>query len=365
MATPSFHLLKVKEVREETPECVSILFDLPENLEETFRFLPGQYLTLRRNINGTEVRRSYSICSAPQEGELRVAVKNVREGKFSGFANQELKAGDELEVMPPLGKFSPREAEQQESRNYLAIAVGSGITPVMSIMKSMLQQNKNCTFTLIYGNKSRGSIIFKDEIEALKNRYMERLSVYHIFTRETAETPLFNGRINSDKLNAFYKTLLHRDKINEVFICGPEEVILNLREYFIDEQKMDTRHVHFELFSSPDQPRAVHQEWEEKQQTIESGKVSKVTVRLDGTSYEMDLAYGGDSILDTALLQGLDLPYACKGGVCCTCRAKLLEGAVDMEVNYALEEDEIANNFILTCQSHPRSEKVVIDFDVK
>ena len=364
MSITSFHLLKVKEIRQETPECISILFDVPETLKETFQFLPGQYLTLRRNIDGAEVRRSYSICAAPEENELRVAVKSVKEGKFSGFANNELKPGDELEVMPPLGKFSPRKMEA-DARNYLAVAVGSGITPVISIMKTLLRQNKKSTFTLIYGNKSRGSIIFKEAIEGLKNKYMDRLSVYHVFTRETAETPLFNGRINIEKLKTFSEVLVDMEKVNEVFICGPEEMILNLREYFVDQRKMDTHLVHFELFSSPDQPKTVHKEWEEKQQKVEGDKISKVTVRLDGTAYDMDLAYGGSPILDAALMQGLDLPYACKGGVCCTCRAKLVEGEVDMEVNYALEEDEIANNYILTCQAHPRSEKVVVDFDIK
>lgn len=363
MSTPHFHALKIKEVRPETAECVSVSFDIPESLQEAFLFLPGQYLTLRTLIDGKEVRRSYSICSAPGD-ELRVAVKKVDQGKFSGYVNGTLKAGDELEVMPPLGKFTPR-AGDQKAKKYLAFAAGSGITPVIGIMKSVLQQEPDSEFTLVYGNKNRGSIIFKEAIEALKNKYMQRLLVYHVFTRETMDTPLFNGRINAEKAKGFCDRLVNADAMDEIFICGPEDMILGLRDYFIEERKIDAHKVHFELFSSPDQPRTVHKEWEEKQQQIDPSKMSMVTVKLDGASFEMPLAYGGDNILDAALQQGADLPYACKGGVCSTCKAKLVSGEVDMEVNYALEPDELVANFILTCQAHPRTEQVVVDFDVK
>lgn len=364
MSTPHFHLLKVKEVQKETAECVSISFEVPESLQEQFHFLPGQYLTLRKVIDGTEVRRSYSICAAPGDNELRVAVKKVDQGKFSGFVNDGLKPGDELEVMPPLGKFTPRKNEQTRKK-YLAFAAGSGITPILGIMKSVLKHEPESEFTLVYGNKNRGSIIFKETIEALKNRYMNRLRVYHIFTRETMDTPLFNGRINAEKARAFSDTLIDAAGMDEIFICGPEDMILGLRDYFIEERKIDSHKVHFELFSSPDQPRAVHKDWVKKQETIDPAKMSRVTVKLDGAAFEMNLAYGGENILDAALQQGADLPYACKGGVCSTCKAKLVSGEVDMEVNYALEPDELAANFILTCQSHPRTETVIVDFDVK
>jgi ring-1,2-phenylacetyl-CoA epoxidase subunit PaaE len=364
MSTPHFHTLKVKEVHPETADCVSVSFEVPESLKETFHFLPGQYLTLRKNIDGVEIRRSYSICAAPGDEELRVAVKKVDEGKFSGYVNGHLKPGDELEVMPPLGKFTPRSAAKA-GKKYLAFAAGSGITPIIGIMKSVLKHEPDSSFTLIYGNKNRGSIIFKESIEALKNKYMNRLSVYHIFTRETMDTPLFNGRINAEKAKAFCQSLIDAPGMDEIFICGPEDMILGLRDYFIEEQKLDAHKVHFELFSSPDQPKSVHKAWEEKQQQIDPTKVSQVTVKLDGAAFEMNLAYGGDNILDAALQQGADLPYACKGGVCSTCKAKLISGEVDMEVNYALEPDELAANFILTCQSHPRTERVVVDFDVK
>jgi len=364
MSTPHFHTLRIKEVRPETAECVSVSFEVPESLKETFRFLPGQYLTLRTVIEGTEVRRSYSICSAAGEDELRVAVKKVDQGKFSGFVNGVLKAGDELEVMPPLGKFTPRSGEKT-GKKYLAFAAGSGITPIIGIMKSVLRQEPDSEFTLVYGNKNRGSIIFKEAIEALKNKYMQRLRVYHVFTRETMDTPLFNGRINADKAKAFCERLIDAASMDELFICGPEDMILGLRDFFIEDLKIDAHRVHFELFSSPDQPRTVHKEWASRQQQIDPSKVSRVTVKLDGAAFEMALAYGGDNILDAALQQGADLPYACKGGVCSTCKAKLVSGEVDMEVNYALEPDELAANFILTCQAHPRTEKVVVDFDIK
>jgi len=364
MSTPHFHLLKVKEVRRETSECVSVSFDVPENLKDSFAFTPGQYLTLRKVIDGQEIRRSYSICAAPVDDELRVAVKKVDQGKFSGYANSSLQPGDELEVMPPLGKFTSRREGATGSR-YLAFAAGSGITPILSIMKSVLHQEPDAEFTLVFGNKSRGSIIFKEAIEALKNKYMGRLRVYHIFTRETMDTALFNGRINADKARELCNRLIEAKDMDEIFICGPEEMILSLRDYFLNEQQIDSTKVHFELFSSPDQPHRVNKEWVKKQERVDTTKMSRVTVRLDGAAFDMDLAYGGENILDAALQQGADLPYACKGGVCCTCRAKLVEGEVDMEVNYALEPDEIANNFILTCQAHPRTERVVVDFDIK
>src|SRR5690554_2863613 len=365
MSIPLFHSLKVKEVKKETNDCVSVVFEVPKDINELFIFRPGQYLTLKQFINNEEVRRSYSICSAPQDQEIRIAIKHVDSGKFSSYINQQLKPGDLLEVMPPLGKFTPRENVGNTRSNYLAFAAGSGITPIMGIMKTVLNAHPENTFTLVYGNKSRSSIIFKEAIEALKNKYMERLIIYHVFTREKADTALFNGRINAEKANEFAKKLIDLNKIDVIFICGPEEMIHSLRGYFIDDKKIDTDKVHFELFSSTDQPKIESQECIQKEKEIDRGKVSEVTVRLDGAAYDMKLAYGGESILDTALSEGLDLPYACKGGVCSTCRAKLVEGEVDMEINYALEPDEIENNFILTCQSHPRSERVIVDFDIK
>lgn len=357
-----FHSLKIKDIRRETPDCVSISFHIPEDLKESFSFTAGQYITLKQLLQADEVRRSYSICSSPYENELRVAVKKVDEGRFSTYANETLKVGDVLEVMTPLGNFCVRNTGEGK-KNYLAFAAGSGITPVYGIIKSVLRDDPESTFTLVYGNKNRGTIIFKEGLEALKNKYMERLVIHHIFTREKTDTATFNGRINRQKAEEFRK-IVDYSRFSEVFICGPEDMIMDLKGFF-EAEHVPGQKVHFELFASPDQPRAASKEWIEKTKNIDTSKMSRVTVRLDGTSFEFDLPYGGDTILDAALKTGADLPFACKGGVCCTCRAKVTEGEVDMEVNYALEPDELANNFVLTCQSHPRSEKVFVDFDIK
>lgn len=357
-----FYPLKVKEVRPETADCVSVALEVPDELKETFRFAPGQYLTFKKHMNDAELRRSYSICCSPNDNELRVAIKKVEQGKFSGFANLELKKGDVLDVMPPMGKFSPR-ASEKTHKHYLAFAAGSGITPVMSIMRSVLENEPNSEFTLVYGNKNRNTIIFREAIEGIKNKYMQRMRVYHILSREIMDVPLFNGRIDATKVQDLTKSLINIHGIDEAFICGPEEMLLSVRQQLID-MGMPTEKIHIELFSSPDQPKVNHEKWV-KDHASDGGPVSKVSVRLDGVTFDMELGYNSDSILDAALKHGADLPYACKGGVCSTCRAKVVEGEVDMEVNYALEKDEVRNGFVLTCQSHPKTERVVIDFDAR
>lgn len=362
MSALKFYNLKVSQVRQETADCVSVALEVPQDLKDTFKFAAGQYLTFRMLMDGTEIRRSYSICVSPNDNELRVAVKKVEGGKFSTYANGSLKAGDLLEVMPPMGKFTPK-ATTSANKHYLAIAAGSGITPIMSIIKTVLQNEPHSSVTLIYGNKNRNTIIFREEIEGLKNTYMQRMRVYHILSREQMDVPLFNGRINADKCGEFCDTLIDIKSVEEAFICGPEDMILSVKEK-LTTSGMESDRVHIELFTSPDQPKATHEKWA-KEHAQDSGAMSKVSITLDGATFEMDLAYNGDSILDAALKQGADLPYACKGGVCCTCRAKVIEGAVDMEVNYSLEKDEIEKGFVLTCQSHPKTERVVIDFDAR
>ncbi|MCY7292622.1 MAG: phenylacetate-CoA oxygenase/reductase subunit PaaK [Ferruginibacter sp.] len=357
MAT-HFHSLKVKEVKKETPDCVSVSFLIPEDLTEMFSFKEGQNITIKKNINGEEVRRSYSVCNAPYEHELRVAIKKTTGGLFSSFANDELKAGDSLEIMPPTGRFNAK----PEIGNYLAIAAGSGITPIISIIKHTLKTQLQSSFTLIYGNKSRGSIIFFEEIEALKNKFMERFTCVNILSRERTDAEINYGRIGTEKLEGL-KHLLNFKTFNDAFICGPEEMIF-ASAVFLEENGMPKKNIHFELFTTPGQKQ---QEVGNKQlaEVEDAGPKSNITIKLDGRTFNFDLAYKADNILDAALQQGADLPYACKGGVCCTCRAKLVEGKVHMDVNYALEDDEVAQGFILTCQSHPLTEKVVIDFDVK
>ncbi len=362
MSTLKFYPLTVKDVRPETADCVSVSLAVPGELEDTFRFAPGQYLTFRKHVHGAEVRRSYSICASPADNELRVAIKKVDEGKFSGYAHSELKAGDVLDVMPPMGKFTPRTTDKTE-KEYIAFAAGSGITPIMSIMKTVLENEPGSSFTLVYGNRNRNSIIFREAIEGLKNKYMQRVRVYHILSREHMDIPLFNGRIDAQKCADFCEKLIDVHSTDEAFICGPEEMILSVRQQLVD-MGMPSANVHIELFTSPDQPKAAHEKWA-KTHTADSTLKSKVSVRLDGTTFDMELAYDGENILDAALHSGADLPYACKGGVCSTCRAKVVEGKVDMEANYSLEPDEVAKGFVLTCQSHPRTERVVIDFDAR
>lgn len=362
MSAPKFYPLKVKEVRPETADCVSVALEVPEELVEVFKFAPGQYLTFRKHVKDAEVRRSYSICASPNDKELRVAIKKVDEGKFSTFANEALRPGDVLDVMPPLGKFSPKVSATH--KEYLAFAAGSGITPVMSIMKTVLENEPDSSFTLVYGNRSRNTIIFREAIEALKNKYMQRVRVFHVLSREHMDVSLFNGRITAQKCKEFCDTLININDIDEAFICGPEEMILSVREQLV-ELGMPIGSVHIELFTSPDQPKASHEKWVSSHTEDKGEFKSKVSITLDGTTFEMELAYNGESILDAALRQGADLPYACKGGVCCTCRALVVSGEVDMEVNYALDHDEIEKGFVLTCQSHPKTERVVIDFDAR
>ena len=357
-----FFDIKVKEIIQETADCQSIVFEIPEELKEEFSYLPGQYLTFKHDLNGEEIRRSYSLCSSALDNEWRVAVKRVEDGRFSNFIHSELKEGDIVSVMSPRGSFTPK--LEEKPIHLLAFAAGSGITPIAGIIKQTLKEHPDAKFTLVYGNQTRSSIIFKDELDALKNKYMNRLTIHYSFSREHTDTPLFYGRINKEKAKTFTEKLIPLSQVSEIFICGPEAMIHDLNAYFVDELKLPLGKVHFELFRSPDEPQQVNPEWYERQANVDPKKESELSVRLDGSTFKMAATFGGDSILDVALESGLDLPYACKGGVCSTCRAKLIEGEVDMVVNYALEPDEIADNYILTCQSHPRSDKVTVDFDV-
>jgi ring-1,2-phenylacetyl-CoA epoxidase subunit PaaE len=369
-----FQKLLIEDVRRETADCVSIAFAIPPQLKEAFRYRQGQNITVRTHIGGTEVRRSYSICSSPLDDELRIAVKQVPGGIFSTFANQQLQAGQELEVLPPTGKFYT-ELKTENRKNYLAFAAGSGITPVLSLIKTTLAIEPNSHFTLVYGNRHRPSIIFREQLEALKNRYMHRLSLHHILSRENMEIPLNQGRIDASKCTELCPRLIDLDIVDEVFLCGPQEMIIAVSEW-LQQKGIDKKRIHFELFHPTEKGAApggkgqrvgdgAAEGTDEAGKTALADKISEVTVRLDGISHVFNLPFDGESVLNAALMEGVDLPFACKGGVCCTCRAKLLEGKVEMDINYALEADELAAGFILACQSHPRTEKLVIDFDSK
>jgi ring-1,2-phenylacetyl-CoA epoxidase subunit PaaE len=355
-----FHSLKIKEVSKETADCVAITFDVPQDLQNDFVFTQGQNLTLKTIINGEEVRRSYSICTAPYENKLTVAVKKVDGGIFSTYANTILQKGDVIDVMPPSGKFNTI-LNHLNKKNYLAIAAGSGITPILSIIKTTLQTEPQSTFTLVYSNKNKNSIIFFEEIEGLKNKYINRFNLINILSREKTDAAISFGRINEEKL-AHLSKLINYKTIDDVFICGPEEMIFCAKDFF-EKKGLDKKQIHFELFGTVKKKLAMGNEQLVKEKTTEAK--SNITIKLDGRSFDFALGFNEGNILDAALAQGADLPYACKGGVCCTCKAKLLEGEVEMDVNWGLEHDEIEQGFILTCQSHPKTEKVVVDFDVK
>lgn len=355
-----FHRLRIKEIRKETAECISAVFDIPEELKNSFQFKQGQSLTMRTSIGNEEVRRTYSICSSPLDNEIRVAIKKVDGGLFSTFANENLKPGDTLEVMEPVGRFYT-ELNPIHKKKYLAFAAGSGITPVLSLIKTTLATEVSSNFTLVYGNRSRSSIIFFEELEGLKNKYLQRFNFINVLSREKTDTPINSGRINIDKLMELSR-LINYEKMDEIFICGPEEMIFSIKA-FLEQKEIDKKKIHFELFTTPGQQQAIGK----KQLATESTSTtkSKITVKLDGRSFDFDLGFDEEPILDAALKQGADLPYACKGGVCCTCKARLLEGEVEMEVHWGLEEEEIQQGYILTCQSHPKTKKVVVDYDVK
>ncbi|RYY90909.1 MAG: phenylacetate-CoA oxygenase/reductase subunit PaaK [Chitinophagaceae bacterium] len=356
-----FHPLTVKKVVRETDDCVSVTFDVPAELQEIFRFRAGQNLTFKKILNGEELRRNYSLCSSPLDGTLRVAVKKVEGGVFSSWANEELKAGDVLESLPPTGKFCI-DLDAAHQKHYVFFAAGSGITPVLSLLKTILASEPKSRCTLVYGNRSKTSIIFKEELEALKDKHIDRFRLYHVLSREKTDVVLNYGRIDRDKCALLFDKVIDLASCDDFFVCGPEEMIFCVRDY-LQEAGIAPKKIHFELFTVPGQKKSNVET--EKQEVSDSGPRAEVQVKLDGIAFDFALAYDGHSILDAALKQGADLPYACKGGVCCTCKAKLLEGEVEMDENWGLEPDEVAAGFILTCQSHPRSGRVVVDFDAK
>lgn len=354
-----FHSLKVKDIKKETPDCVSVAFEIPIELKAAFSFDHGQNITIKKTIDGEELRRSYSICTSPFENELRIAIKKVDGGKFSCFANDMLKVSDQLDVLPPTGRFNTK-LNTENKKQYLAFAAGSGITPVISIIKTTLLAEPGSSFTLVFGNKGRNSIIFFEELEGLKNKYLNRFNFINILSREKTDAPINSGRINTEKLNEL-KKLVDYKSADDIFICGPEEMIFCVKD-FLEGTGIDKKKIHFELFTTPGQKKSANHKVKSRN---DAGPKSRITIKLDGRSFDFDLGFDNDSILDGALKQGADLPFACKGGVCCTCKAKLLEGEVEMDVNWGLEHEEVEQGFILTCQSHPKTEKVVVDFDIK
>lgn len=351
-----FYSLKVSRIIRETADTVSIEFEVPADLKNVFEYKQGQYLTFKYLSKGQEIRRSYSICSSPYANEkLKVAVKQVPEGVFSTYANTGLMEGHSLEVMPPMGNFYT-ELNAGNQKQYVAFAAGSGITPVLSIIKSILLVENKSTVHLVYGNKDTASTIFKSELDKLAEQYAN-FQLTYVFSRQGNNDTILEGRINAEKS----ASIINQCKLahaNEYFICGPEEMIISVSKT-LEKLGVDKKKVHFELFTTPVNLGAG------EPQTVStfSGK-SKVTVLMDGAETNFELESSGINILDASIEAGVDAPFSCKGAVCCTCKAKVLEGKAIMNMNYALSDEEVASGYILTCQAHPQSEKLVVDFDV-
>ncbi len=351
-----FHPLRVAEVERLTEDSVAVTFDVPEDLREQFLFKPGQHLSVRSSFLGDDIRRNYSICAPASSGTLRIGVKRIPNGVFSGFATEKLQVGDTLEVLTPTGSFTV-DLDPEASRNYGAIAAGSGITPVLSIISSVLATEPNSTATLIYVNRTTLNIMFLEELEDLKNAYPSRLQLIHVLDEEPVDVDILSGRLDADRLGRILRQLVSHEEIDDWFLCGPLPMTDAAREVLI-ESGADEDHIHRELFhvgkpgdiSTP--PPTT---------TAQSG--STVTTILDGRSQRFVLPTDGATILDTLMQFRPDAPYACKNGVCGTCRAKVTEGEVSMDINFALEPNELAAGFVLTCQAHPVSDRVTVDFD--
>ena len=354
--SPKFHRLAVDDLRRETSDAVSMTFAIPGDLAQDYEFQPGQYLTLRTTLDGEELRRSYSICSGPDDHELRIAVKRVDGGAFSGWALDQLKSGDQLDVMTPTGRFGIVHAPEQ-ARIHVGFAAGSGITPILSIVRGILAREPNSRFFLFYGNRTASGILFRSALEELKDRFMGRLSVFHVLSQEEQDLPILCGRLDRDKVSILLRAMVPAQAVDHVFICGPvamsEEIAATCTELGVPAE-----HVHVERFVSglggKPRPRPVA--------APEAPPKAVASLIVDGKRKDVPMAEG-ESVLDAALRAGMDLPYACKGGMCSTCRARVVEGETKMDVNYSLEPWELEAGFVLTCQAHPVSERLTVDYD--
>ena len=355
---PKFHSLTIADLRAETDDCVSIAFRVPEALQEDYVYQPGQYLTLRAQVDGEDVRRSYSLCSSPVEGEWRVAIKRIPDGKFSTYAHTQLHAGDTLDVMTPTGNFvlTP---DPTAAKHYVAFAAGSGITPILSMLKTVLAAEPRSRFTLFYGNRRADSVIFREKIEGLKNLHLGRLAVHYVLSRQHPGSELFYGRIDGERCTRFAQRLFDPQTVDAYYLCGPEPMIRSVTSA-LQALGVDKANIHFELFTSPLGALGGETRVRAKPQRK---ILAEVEIIQDAKAFTFGLDSQGETLLDAALKGGADLPYACKGGVCSTCKARVLKGEVEMELNYALEPDEVDAGYVLTCQAHPVSTKVTISFD--
>jgi len=351
-----FHALRIANVRRETADTVSLAFDVPDALRDGFAFQPGQYLTLRTVLDGEELRRSYSICSGLDDGEVRVAIKLVRDGRFSAWAHEALQPGHAIEVMPPQGRFTVA-LDRSAARTYLGVAAGSGITPVLSILRSVLTREPGSRFVLLYGSRATAGIIFREALEELKDRFMARLTVVHVLSREQQDVPVLSGRLDGARVTALLRGLVDVPRIDEAFLCGPEAMIEEVSSTLADAG-LAPDHIHSERFTTgtpfPARPRPFQQPG--------AAPFAVATVVSDGIRTAVPIEEG-ETVLDAALRAGLDLPYSCRGGMCSTCRARVSDGAVRMDVNYGLEPWETEAGYVLTCQARPTTARVLVDYD--
>jgi ring-1,2-phenylacetyl-CoA epoxidase subunit PaaE len=354
-----FHNIQVQDINKVTKDCAVVTFQIPKELTQEFQYNQGQHLTLKTMIDGQDVRRSYSLCSSPIENKWQVAVKKINGGLFSTFVNEKLSKGDTIEIMAPSGKFNV-EINPEKAKNYIAFAAGSGITPILSIIKTHLALEPKSTFKLFYLNRSVKSIIFKEEIEQLKNKYFGRIEIFHFLTKEHRNVELLNGRFTKEKLEILTSKIIDIPQVDDCFICGPEDMIFLIRDELV-AAGLEKDKIHYELFTS-----GISEEDKKRIQKIVEHKAEGTDVTIiDGGKefhFVMDEAY--DNILDGALAAGADLPFACKGGVCSTCKCMVLEGEFEMKVNYALDAHEVARGLVLSCQAVPTTDKVVVDFGV-
>ncbi len=351
--------LTVTEVRRETRDSVVLTLEPHAADRDSFDFLPGQYLTFRKSLEDEEIRRSYSICSLRGAGPLQVAIKKVSDGLFSTWANDELSAGEVLEAMAPMGSFTTPFLPT-EARHHLFFAAGSGITPVLSLIKSVFLREPKSRVTLVYGNRSSSSIMFREELEDLKNLYLGRFTLLHILTRENQDIELFNGRIDAEKCVQLFRYWVDLAGVDQAFICGPQSMMIAVSQA-LRAAGLDEHQIKFELFASAQQTG--RRRMPVQGAAASTAQLCQAKVQLDGRSRSFKMKKGEITILDAAMAEGLDVPYACKGGVCSTCRAMLLEGEVDMDTNFALEDYEVRRGYILTCQSYPATDRVVVDYD--
>ncbi|MEM7427024.1 MAG: 1,2-phenylacetyl-CoA epoxidase subunit PaaE [Pseudomonadota bacterium] len=357
MPRPEFHELVVADVRKETDDATSVAFHVPEDLAEKYSFVQGQYLTLRTEVEGEDLRRPYSVCVSPGKGELRVCVKKMPFGRFSSFVNDNLKAGDTLSVLPPMGRFHAP-IEEAEARRYVLFAGGSGITPVISIIETVLEREPASEITLFYGNRSTRDIIFRERLSDLKDSYLGRLRVFHVLSEEVPEVPLFGGLMSEDKIRDLVTSLIDFRCVDWFFICGPGPM-MDGAKVALEGLGVDPKKIKIESFGE----RPFAGQAKTAAPVEDDDEAADVEVVYQGLRKKIRVPFQGPAILDRAHDAKIDVPYACKGGVCCTCKAKLIEGRVEMDINYGLEPDEIEAGYILTCQSHPVTERVVVDYD--